>query len=530
MILKIDKIAKKLGLSDENIELYGNYKAKIKLKKLNPKGKLILVSSINPTTSGEGKTTVSIGLADGFNLLEKKVCLALREPSLGPVFGMKGGATGGGKASIVPSDDINLHFTGDFHAITSANNLLCALIDNHIFHGNALSIDCEKIVFNRCLDINDRALRNITIGQDGLQNSQPRNESFSITAASEIMAILCLARDINDLKTRLGRLIVAFDKEDKPIYASDLKAEEAMTILLKDAIKPNLVQTLSNTPCIVHGGPFANIAHGCNSIIATETAMTLADYVITEAGFGAELGGEKFFDVKCRLSGLNPSAVIIVATIKAIKLHSQKESLEEGFENLEKHVENINKIFNKKVIVALNKFENDSQDDIEKFLLLCLQKNICCTVCSPYIDGGEGCVRLAQEVIKLCEKDNSKLKFAYKLEDDIETKIFDIASKVYGAIDVIYSTIAKEKIEKYEKIAKNFPVVIAKTQYSLSDNPKLIGRPKNFIIKINDVEIKNGACFIVAKAGKIFLMPGLSKVPNSENMKINSDGKIEGLK
>ncbi len=530
-LLNITTIAKRLGLNKENLELCGNNKAKICNLNLNPKGKLILVTAINPTTSGEGKTTVSIGLADAFSLLHKKICLALREPSLGPVFGIKGGATGGGKARVEPSDDINLHFTGDFHAITSANNLLSAFIDNHIFQGNSLNIDPNKILFHRCMDMNDRALREITINEEPLKRNIKRQESFSITAASEIMAILCLAKDIDDLKERLGNILVGFSKNDNPIYAKDLHAQEAMTILLKEAIKPNLVQTLNQTPCIIHGGPFANIAHGCNSIIATKTAMTLADYCITEAGFGADLGGQKFLDMKMREANLNPNVVVIVATIKAIKLHSKDgESLKLGFENLEKHIENIRKVYNKKVIVALNKFAEDSPDDLQKLLNLCSEKNIECSLCSPFIEGGKGCIELAQKVLNICEEKNTPLTFSYNLKDSIENKIYNIATKIYGAKNVIYSEKALNKLEIYNKIAPNYHVIIAKTQYSLSDNPKLIGKPDDFSINVTDLEIKNGARFIVAIAGNISLMPGLPKVPNGEKMFIDHNGKIYNLK
>lgn len=529
-LLNITTIAKKLGLKKENLELYGNYKAKISGLKLSPKGKLILVTAINPTTSGEGKTTVSIGLADAFTLLNEKVCLALREPSLGPVFGIKGGATGGGKSRVEPSDDINLHFTGDFHAITSANNLLSAFIDNHIFQGNSLNIDPNQILFHRCLDMNDRALREITINEEPLKRNVKRQESFSITAASEIMAILCLAKNIDDLKERLGNILIGFSKDNNPIYAKDLHAEEAMTILLKDAIKPNLVQTLQHTPCIIHGGPFANIAHGCNSIIATKTALSLADYCITEAGFGADLGGEKFLDMKCREASINPNLVVLVATVKALKLHGQNEDLISGFSNLEKHVENIKKVYNKKVVVALNKFADDSEEDLQTILNLCSTKQIDCVLCSPFLEGGKGCIDLAKRVINLCQYKRLPLQYSYKLDDTIENKINDIATKIYGANNVVYSQLASEKLEKFNKIAQNYYVIIAKTQYSLSDDPKLIGRPQNFTLHVNDLEIKNGARFVVAIAGNISLMPGLPKVPNGEKMYINQDGEIFNLK
>lgn len=530
MTEKITKIARKLNLKKDNIELYGNYKAKIKLGKLNPKAKLILVSAINPTKFGEGKTTISIGLGDGLRKLKQKAVLALREPSLGPVFGIKGGATGGGKAGLSPSEDINLHFTGDFHAITSANNLLCALIDNHLFQGNSLSIDENNILFHRCLDMNDRALREITISQEKLKNNVERKESFAITAASEIMALLCLSSDLEDLKQRLGDILIAFSKDGKPIFARDLKAQEAMTILLKDAIKPNLVQTLEGTPAIVHGGPFANIAHGCNSVIATKYAMTLGDYCVTEAGFGGDLGGEKFIDLKCRLNNLNPSVVVLVVTIKALKAHSQDGTLNDGLKNLQKHIENFKNIFNKKVIVAINKFEGDRRED---FIIV---KNFCKTlqtpaiVASPFIEGGFGCLELAKEVKKICDMENSELKFAYNLEDNIEIKILSLAKNIYGAKDVSYSDTAKKKIKEFENLAINMPIVVAKTQYSLSDDDKLLGCPQDFTLHVRDIELKNGAKFVVVIAGKISLMPGLSKNPNSENMTIDKNGKIENLK
>ena len=528
-ILNISKIAQKLNLTEDDIELYGKYMAKINKINFSPRGKLILVTSINPTPSGEGKTTVSIGLADALSLLGKKVVLALREPSLGPVFGIKGGATGGGKATIEPSDNINLHFTGDFHAITSANNLLCALIDNHIFQGNELNINPEKIVFHRCLDVNDRALREITINEEPLKRNVVRKEKFDITAASEIMAILCLSSSLEDLKNRLGNILVAYNYDNKPIFAKDIHAQDAITILLKDAIKPNLVQTLKGTPAIVHGGPFANIAHGCNSIIATLTALSLSDYCITEAGFGADLGGEKFFDLKCRLANLNPNAVVIVATVKAFKNHSENKKISEGFANLQKHIENIKNVFNKEVIVAVNKFPDDKQDEIDEIKNLCQNLGISCLECSPFLQGGEGCIELAKEVLKLTSKKPSKLEFCYNLEDSLEEKIEKIVKKIYGASNIEYYPSAQAKIALLNEIAPHYPVIIAKTQYSLSDDMKLIGCPQNFTFHIKDLELKNGAGFIVAIAGNISLMPGLGKNPNSEQMKIDDKGKIFGL-
>lgn len=521
--MKINKIIKKLKI--KNYILYGNEIAKI--ESLNkPKGKLILVTSINPTKYGEGKTTLSIGLADSLQKLGKKVVLALREASLGPVFGVKGGATGGGKSQIVPSDDINLHFTGDFHAITSANNLLCALIDNHIYHGNLLDIDTDKILFHRCMDMNDRALREITISQEKLKNNVERKENFVITAASEIMAILCLANDLDDLKSRLGNILVAFSKSGKPIFAKDLKAENAMTILLKNALMPNLVQTLAHTPAIVHGGPFANIAHGCNSALATKTALSLGDYVVTEAGFGGDLGGEKFIDLKCRLNNLNPSVVVIVVSLRAIKSHSQDGNLNDGLANLLKHVENFKYVFNKEVIVSINRFEDDKLNELQEIQAFCLKNNTKAIISSPYLDEF-GCIDLAKEVLTICNKSNSELKFAYELNLPIKDKIYNLASKIYGAKNVEYSPLAEEKIKIYEKLCKDYPIVVAKTQYSLSDDEKLLDRPSDFTLHVRDIEIKTGAKFIVVIAGKISLMPGLAKEPNSEKMTIDKFGNCK---
>ena len=435
-----------------------------------------------------------------------------------------GGATGGGKSQVIPSDDINLHFTGDFHAVTSANNLLCALIDNHIYHGNILDIDESKILFHRCIDINDRALREITISSENLKNNVERKEKFGITASSEIMAILCLARDYKDLKKRLGEIIIAFSKTGKPIYAKDLKTENAMTILLKDAIKPNLVQTICHTPAIIHGGPFANIAHGCNSIIATKTALSLADYVVTEAGFGADLGGEKFIDLKCREYNLNPSVVVIVVSIRALKAHSMSDSLNEGLENLSKHIENFKNVFNKDVIVAINIFKDDKKEDLDKVKDFCISMGVVAVNASPYLKK-YGCIDLAKKVLEYADKKLTNLKFSYELQDSIRDKIFSVAHSIYGADDVEYSSLAIEKISLFENLAKGYPIVIAKTQYSLSDDERLLGRPKHFKLHIKDLELKNGARFIVVIAGKITLMPGLSAHPNSEKMYIDDNGE-----
>ena len=537
----ITRIAAKLGLKEDDLELYGRYKAKINLKEVNPKSKLILVTSINPTASGEGKTTVSIGLADGIAKLGKKVCLALREPSLGPVFGIKGGAAGGGYAQVVPMADINLHFTGDLHAITSANNLLCAVIDNHIFRGNALKI--KEVYFHRCMDMNDRALRDLTISCEagkmkGCQ-SYTRKEHFDITAASEVMAVLCLATDLADLKRRLENIVVGEDEDGNFVYARDLHVAGAMATLLKDAIKPNLVQTLEGTPAIVHGGPFANIAHGCNSIRATYTAMTLADYAVTEAGFGADLGAEKFLDTKCRVAGIQPNCIVVVATVKALKLHggADKNNLSEenlqalkaGLPNLLKHVENMKKVYSKPVIVAMNRFATDTPAEIEAVISACEEAGATAVFTDVFLKGGEGGKALAEKVVWACDKP-SNLTFAYDLNDDIKTKINDIVTKVYGGDGAEYSPEAEAKIADIEgKGIKGLPVIIAKTQYSLSDDAKKLARPTGFKIFVRDVIYKGGANFIVAVAGDINLMPGLGKVPAAEKIDIDDLGNIVGL-
>ncbi len=530
-------IAKKLDINENELELYGKFKAKINDFNFNPKAKLVLVTAINPTMAGEGKTTVSIGLADAFSLLRRKVCLALREPSLGPVFGLKGGATGGGQSQIAPMEDINLHFTGDFHALTSANNLLCAYIDNHIYQGNELDIDESRVVFNRCLDLNDRALRDVTIG--GGKNGVQRREHFNITASSELMAILCLASDIDDLKKRIGNILVAYTKSGKPIFAKDLHAEESMTILLKDAIKPNLVQTLGNTPAIVHGGPFANIAHGCNSIIATKLAMTHADIVVTEAGFGADLGAEKFLDTKCRIANIKPNVVVVVATIRALKMHGGAsldslatpsiEFLKAGLPNLIKHVKNMIEVYHLPTVVAINKFTTDTSAEVE-FVKNEMQKlGVVAVPCDVWAKGGAGAIGLAKEVENLFKEDNSKFTFAYNLEDSITTKIEKISTRIYGAKGVKYTEKAKQDITELTKLGfDKLPVVIAKTQMSLSDNKKLLGAPTDFEVTIREVQARAGAGFVVAIAGSILLMPGLPKVPAGINMKIQN-GTISGL-
>ena len=533
----VGEIAAKLGLSEENIERYGKYKAKICAEHTKKQGKLILVTAINPTASGEGKTTVSIGLADGMARLGKKVCLALREPSLGPVFGIKGGAAGGGYAQVVPMEEINLHFTGDLHAITAANNLLCAMLDNHIFRGNELDIDPEKIYFRRCLDMNDRALRNVTIGQRG--EGVEREEHFEITAASEIMAILCLATSLQDLQRRIGNIIVGENRRGEYVFARDLKAEGAMTALLKDAVKPNLVQTLEGTPAIVHGGPFANIAHGCNSILATYTALSLADWVVTEAGFGADLGAEKFLDTKCRVAGIQPDCVVVVATVKALKLHGGADkaslseenlaALEKGMPNLYKHIENIQNVYKKPVVVAMNRFASDTPAEIELVMRGVEKAGAKAVFTDVFLQGGEGGKELAEAVCEAATQE-SELHYSYDLNDPIEKKISDIVKNVYGGEGASFSEIAKEKIAEAE--ARGYgrlPVIIAKTQYSLSDDAKLLARPQGFTVHVRDIIVKGGAEFVVAVAGNIMLMPGLGKVPAAEHIGVDEKGEIFGL-
>ena len=537
----VREIAQKLGLNEDDLELYGKYKAKINLEKVNPKSKLVLVTAINPTAGGEGKTTVSIGLADGMSALGKKVCLALREPSLGPVFGIKGGAAGGGYAQVVPMSDINLHFTGDLHAITAANNLLCAMIDNHILRGNALKI--KEVYFRRCMDMNDRALRDVTLhnpaGNMKGCASYDRAEGFEITAASEVMAILCLAADLKDLKKRIGDIVVGIDENGDYVRARQIKADGAMATLLKDAIKPNLVQTLEGTPAIVHGGPFANIAHGCNSVRATHTAMTLADYAVTEAGFGADLGAEKFLDTKCRIAGIQPDCVVIVATVRALKLHggADKTSLTEenltalkaGLPNLIKHIENITGVFKKPAIVAMNRFFTDTPAEIETVMEACEKAGVKAVFTDVFLKGGEGGKELAEAVIAECDKP-SKLCYSYNLNDGIVKKIEDIVKKVYGGDGAEFTEEALAKIAGIEsKGIKGLPVIIAKTQYSLSDDAKKLARPAGFKIRVRDIIYKGGAGFIVAVTGEIMLMPGLSKTPSAEHIDIDEKGNITGL-
>ncbi len=536
----ITDIAKSIGIDENDLELYGKYKAKVSSKpNIKENAKLVLVTAINPTAAGEGKTTVSIGLADGMNLIGANTCLALREPSLGPVFGIKGGATGGGYSQILPMEDINLHFTGDFHAITAANNLLCALIDNSVFQGNLLNIDPEKIVFNRTLDINDRALRGIIVNNE-VKDALPHKEKFNITAACEIMAVLSLAEDLNDLKRRLGNILVAYTNDGKAVFAKDLQAENPMAILLKDALKPNLVQTIGKTAAFVHCGPFANIAHGCNSVTATKLAMSYADYTVTEAGFGADLGAEKFLDVKCRLSGLKPNAVVVVATVRALKLHGgadknllnepNMDALKKGLPNLLRHVNNIKNVYKLPCVVAINKFLSDTDEEIEVIKNAIASIGIEAIDCDVWGRGGHGAKHLAQSVVELCREDNSTFSFAYNDDDSIIEKIEKIAKRIYGAKDVEFSEKALQSLDALKALDINkLPVVIAKTQYSFSDDAKLLGAPNDFTLHIRDIEYRGGAGFLVALAGNMLLMPGLPKKPNAISMTIDENGKIDGL-
>lgn len=530
-LLDILEVAKKINV-EKHLESYGKYKGKIDFSKVetSSKGKLILVTAISPTPYGEGKTTVSIGLNDALRKLGKNSLAALREPSLGPVFGVKGGATGGGYAQVIPMEEINLHFTGDFHAITSANNLISAAIDNHLYFGNKLSIDSDQVCFHRCLDVNDRALRHVKL--------ENRDESFNITAASEIMSILCLAKDLNDLKTRLGSILIAFNTNKEPIYVKDLKLEGALTVLLKEAIKPNLVQSLENNPIIIHGGPFANIAHGCSSVIATNLGLKVADYVITEAGFGSDLGAEKFFDIKCRSASLKPDAVVLVVTTKALKHQGgiskeniQKESLEgikKGLPNLEVHLENISK-FTKNIVVCLNKYNTDTKKEIEIIQKFVQEKNYAFATTTSYQDGGEGSISLAKEVLKLCSKEND-FQLLYPNHLSLLEKIEKLAHEIYHATSIKISDNTKEKLITYEQMGyQDFPICIAKTQYSISDNPNLLGYPKNYELKVDDVNIYTGAKFVVVYLGNIMTMPGLPLHSNYEQIGIDDKGNIKGL-
>ena len=539
----ITEIAKTAGVADEYLELYGNYKAKVDYRLLResnrPDGKLILVTAINPTPAGEGKTTTTVGLADAMRKLGKNTLVALREPSLGPVFGVKGGAAGGGYAQVVPMEDINLHFTGDFHAIGAANNLCAAMLDNHIQQGNALGIDVKRITWKRCVDMNDRQLRNIVDGLGGRMQGVPREDGFDITVASEIMAVLCLSADIPDLKARLGRMVVAYTYDGKPVTAHDLKAEGAMAALLKDALKPNLVQTLEGTPAFIHGGPFANIAHGCNSVMATKMAMRLADYAVTEAGFGADLGAEKFLDIKCRLAGLTPSAVVVVATVRALKNHGgvakadlnteNLEALEKGLPNLLQHVENITKVFGLPCVVAINAFPTDTAAELKLVEDKCRELGVNVALSEVWAKGGEGGIALAEEVVRLCEQPND-FRFAYDTEDSIEKKLNDIARKVYHADGAELTAGARKQMKELEALGfDKLPICMAKTQYSFSDDAAKLGAPKDFTITVRNLKVSAGAGFLVALTGDIMTMPGLPKVPAAEKIDVDENGKITGL-
>lgn len=540
----ITKVAEKINLSEDDIELYGKYKCKISLdalkeKQNNKDGKLVLVTAINPTPAGEGKSTVTVGLGDALRRMGKNSVIALREPSLGPVFGIKGGAAGGGYAQVVPMEDINLHFTGDMHAITSANNLLSAAIDNHIHQGNDLRIDSRRIIFKRVIDMNDRALRQVVVGLGGKINGFLREDGFMITVASEIMAILCLAKDLSDLKERMGNILIAYNLDGEPVYAKELGIQGAMALLMKDAIKPNLVQTLENTPAIIHGGPFANIAHGCNSVIATKLALKLSDIVVTEAGFGADLGAEKFLDIKCRYGELNPDCVVIVATIRALKHHGgvekddlntpNVEALKLGVSNLEKQIENIKK-YNVPVVVAINKFTSDSEEEVQFIKDFCKGNGVRVALSDVWAKGGEGGIELGTEVVDVLENEESNFEVLYDINKTIEEKINNIAWEIYGADGVNYTPQAKKQIAELEKFnLDKLPICMAKTQYSLSDNPGLLGRPENFDITVKEVRVSNGAGFIVVLTGDVMTMPGLPKVPAANKMDILDNGEIIGL-
>ena len=543
-MLPICEVAKQCGIDLDLIENYGKYKAKIDyapvLEKGGEKGKLVLVTAITPTPAGEGKTTTTIGLADGLRRIGKNAMVALREPSLGPVFGVKGGAAGGGYAQVVPMEDINLHFTGDFHAIGAANNLLAAMLDNHIQQGNALGIDPRKITWKRCVDMNDRQLRFVVDGLGGKANGTPREDGFDITVASEVMAVLCLANSLADLKERLSKIIVAYTYDDKPVTCADLKAQGAMTALLKDALKPNLVQTLEGTPALVHGGPFANIAHGCNSVIATKTALYLADYAVTEAGFGADLGAEKFFDIKCRKANLTPDAVVVVATVRALKMHGgmQKqdlaneniEALEKGVPNLLRHVSNVKNVYKLPCVVAINRFPTDTDKEIDFIIAKCKELGVNTVLSTVWADGGKGGEALAKEVVRLCEQEKGDFSFAYEDSDSISQKIEKIVRKVYGGDGISVTSTAQKQIANLEKLGfSNLHVCIAKTQYSFSDDASLLGAPEHFTVNVKNVKVSAGAGFIVVLTGEIMTMPGLPKSPAAERIDVTDDGKIVGL-
>ena len=542
-MLPIQEIAKAAGVDEKYLEQYGKYKAKVDYNLLNevqrPDGKLVLVTAINPTPAGEGKTTTTVGLADGLKKLGKNVLVALREPSLGPVFGVKGGAAGGGYAQVVPMEDINLHFTGDFHAIGAANNLLAAMLDNHIYQGNKLNIDPRRITWRRCVDMNDRQLRFVLDGLGGRVNGVPREDGYDITVASEIMAVLCLASDITDLKARLSRIIVGYTYDEKPVTAGDLNAAGAMTALLKDALKPNLVQTLEHTPAFVHGGPFANIAHGCNSVTATKIAMRLSDYCITEAGFGADLGAEKFLDIKCRMAGLKPSAVVVVATVRALKYNGgvpkadlgqeNLEALEKGLPNLLKHVSNITNVYKLPCVVAINRFPMDTEAELKLVEDKCKELGVNVALSEVWAKGGEGGIELAKEVIRLVEEPND-FTFAYELDKSIEEKITAIVQKVYGGKDVNFTANAQKQIKTLTELGYDkLPICMAKTQYSLSDDPSKLGAPKDFTVTVRNIKVSAGAGFLVALTGEIMTMPGLPKVPAAERIDVDATGKISGL-
>ncbi|MDO5737717.1 MAG: formate--tetrahydrofolate ligase [Eubacteriales bacterium] len=540
----IDEIAKNAGIDTAMLEHYGPYKAKISLDALKgeqKRGKLILTTAITPTPAGEGKTTTTIGVADGLRRLGKNSAVALREPSLGPVFGVKGGAAGGGYAQVIPMEDLNLHFTGDFHAIGAANNLLAAMLDNHIHQGNALNIDTRSIIWRRCVDMNDRQLRNVVDGLGKRGDGVVREDGFDITVASEVMAVFCLATSMADLKKRLGNIIVAYNMEGQPVTAHDLKAEGAMTALLKDALKPNIIQTLEGTPAFVHGGPFANIAHGCNSVLATTMALTHAEYTVTEGGFGADLGAEKFLDIKCRKAGLNPDAVVLVATVRALKMHGGKdkkdlkgedlEALERGMPNLLRHVDNMLNVFGKKVVVAINRFPDDSEAELELIRKLCNESGVDVALSEVWAKGGEGGMEVAQKVIELCENgEKSEQKFAYELDQPIAKKIEDLAKNVYRADGVEFTPLAKKAMKRAEDLGYgDLPICMAKTQYSFSDDPKALGAPENFTITVRNIRLSAGAGFIVALTGEIMTMPGLPRIPSAENIDVTEDGVITGL-
>lgn len=543
-MLPISQVAEKLGINEDNLIHYGKYKAKVSLNlmeelKDREDGKLVLVTAISPTPAGEGKTTTNIGLSMGLNKIGKTAITAIREPSLGPSFGIKGGAAGGGYAQVVPMEDINLHFTGDFHAITTAHNLISALLDNHIHQGNQLGIDPRRIVWKRVLDMNDRALRNIVVGLGGKPNGVPREDGFDITVASEIMAIFCLAKDLEDLKKRVGDIIVAYKFDGSPVFARDLKAEGAVALIMKDAMSPNLVQTLENTPAIIHGGPFANIAHGCNSLIATQMSLKLAEYTITEAGFGADLGAEKFFDIKARFGGLKPDATVIVATVRALKHHGgatkeelgteNLDQLAKGFENLEKHIENVNK-FGVPAVVAINRFPTDTEAELDYVLNRCKELGAEAVLSEIWAKGGDGGIEMAEAVVKVCETKESNFKPIYDVEDSIKTKIEKIAKEIYGADGVDFTKKCQKEIANIEKLGfDKMPICMAKTQYSFSDDPTLLGRPSNFRITVRDIRLSKGAGFLVALTGDIMTMPGLPKVPAANNIDILPSGEIIGL-